>query len=193
VLLLPASSSIATATATATPTATATATHTATATSTPTVTATATPTATPTQTATATSTPTVIVTATPTDTATSTATATATPTPVPVKLKISQTSLNFGTVEVGSNKGPKSVTVTNPKGSKKKLSLTVVMQGLSGADNPYSATNGCDVPLPAGGKCTIEVTFTPTASGVQKSTLMIIDNAKHEPQSVKLKGKGESK
>jgi hypothetical protein len=180
-----------TVTATATPTATAT--QTATPTSTPTVTATATPTATATQTATATSTPTVTATATPTDTATSTATATATPTPVPVKLKISQMSLNFGAVEVGSHKGPKSVTVTNPKGSKKKPGLTVVMQGLSGAVNPYRATNGCDAPLPAGGKCRIEVTFTPTASGVQNSTLMIIDNAEPEPQSVKLKGKGESK
>jgi len=110
---------------------------------------------------------------------------------VPVKLKISSATLNFGTVKVGSHRGPKNVTVINPKSSKKRRGLTVLMEGLSGAVSPYSVTNGCDAPLPAGGKCTIEVTFKPTASGPQNATLMIIDNAEREPQLVKLKGKGK--
>ena len=198
----------ATATATSTtPTATATATATATRTSTPTATATlTTPTATATRTATATATatvtptPTVTVTATPTATATATATSTtptvtatptATPTAVLVKLKISPASLNFGTVTVSSSKGPKTITVSNPKGSKKKPGLTVLMDGSSGAVSPFSATNGCDAPLEPAAKCTIGVTFTPTASGPQNATLTIIDNAEHEPQPVKLKGKGK--
>ena len=54
-------------------------------------------------------------------------------------------------------------------------------------------TNGCDAPLSAGGKCTIGVTFAPTAAEPYNATLMIIDNAEHEPQSVKLKGKGKIK
>ena len=149
-----------------------------------------------TATATATSTSgTPTATATATATATSTATATATPTPVAVKLKISPASLNFGTVKVDSSKGPTNITVSNPKGSKKKPGLTVLMEGFSevGAVSPYSVTNGCDAPLPAGGKCTIGVTFAPTAAQTYDATLTIIDNAEHEPQSVKLKGKGKSK
>jgi sugar lactone lactonase YvrE len=115
------------------------------------------------------------------------------PAPVPVKLKISTASLNFGTVKVGSHKGPENITVSNPKGSKKKPGLTVLMGGLSGGVNPFSVTNRCDAPLPAGEKCKIGVTFTPNTAGSYYATLMIIDNAEHEPQPVKLKGKGKVK
>jgi hypothetical protein len=110
-----------------------------------------------------------------------------------VKLKISPESLNFGTVRVGSQKGPRNITVSNPKGSKKKPGLTVLMEGLGTAGNPFGVTNGCDAPLPAGAKCTIGVTFAPTAAQHYSATLTIIDNAEHEPQSVKPKGKGKSK
>ena len=179
--------------AAASPTPTATVTQTSTPTATPTTTATTTATGTPTvtQTATATATATPTVTATPT--ATPTATATATPAPVRVKLTIKPASLKFGTVTVGNHVGPKYVTVTNPKGSKKKPGLAVSMEGLSGAGNPFSMTNGCDALLAPGTKCTIGVTFAPTASGPNKATLMIIDNAENEPQSVKLTGKGKNK
>ena len=130
---------------------------------------------------------------TPTATATTTPTAapTATPAPVQVKLKISPASLNFGTVKVGSSKGPKNITVSNPKGSKKKPGLTVVMEGLSGGGSPFTVTNGCDAPLAPAAKCTIGVTFKPTAAQPYNATLTIIDNAEHEPQPVKLKGKGK--
>ena len=67
------------------------------------------------------------------------------------------------------------------------------MEGLSGAGNPFSMTNGCDALLALGTKCTIGVTFAPTASGPNKATRMIIDNAENEPQSVKLTGKGKNK
>ena len=109
-----------------------------------------------------------------------------------MKLKIKPTSLKFGTVKVGSHKN-KSVTVMNPKSSKKKPGVTVQMEGYSGAGSPYSVANGCDAPLAPGAKCTIEVTFTPTGTGAQNATLMIIDNAEGEPQSVKITGKGKTK
>jgi len=110
-----------------------------------------------------------------------------------VKLKISPASLNFGTVKVGDHKGPKNVTESNPKGSKEKPGITVLMEGSSGAVSPFSATKGCDAPLAPGANCTIGVTFAPTAPGAYDATLLIIDNAEHEPQSVKLKGKGKGK
>jgi len=111
---------------------------------------------------------------------------------VPVSLEIKPTSLKFGTVKVGSHR-EKNVTVTNPKSSKKKPGVTVLMEGVSGAVSPFSETNNCNAPLPPGAKCTIGVTFTPAAPGSQSGTLMIIDNAEHEPQSVKFTGKGKTK
>jgi hypothetical protein len=92
---------------------------------------------------------------------TATATTTPTPTPVPVKLKISPKSLKFGTVTVGSRKGLRNVTLTNPKGSKKEPGLTVLMEGFSGGANPYAVTDGCKGGLRPRGQCTIGVTFTP--------------------------------
>jgi hypothetical protein len=89
--------------------------------------------------------------------------------------------------------GPENITVRNPKGSRKKAGITVLMEGLSGDGSPFGVSNGCDAPLPAGGKCTIGVTFAPTTSGTQDATLMIIDNAENEPQSVKLTGEGKNK
>jgi hypothetical protein len=94
-------------------------------------------------------------------------------------------------VKVGSQKGPKTVTVSNPKGSKKSPGFTVLMQGVNGAANLFSTTNGCNAPLPAGGECKVSVMFAPTAAGPFNATLMIIDNAENAPQSVKLKGKGK--
>jgi hypothetical protein len=110
---------------------------------------------------------------------------------VAVKLKIKPKSLKFGKVTVGSSNGPKNVTVNNPKGSKKKPGLTVLMEGASGGVNPYKVTNGCNAPLPPGGNCTIGVTFTPTGAGAQNATLTIMDNAENAPQQVKLVGTGK--
>jgi Abnormal spindle-like microcephaly-assoc'd, ASPM-SPD-2-Hydin/Galactose oxidase, central domain len=161
-------------------------------TATPTATATGTPTLTPTPSATPTATTTPTASATATATHTASATATATATPVPVNVEIKPTTLKFGTVKVGSHRS-KNVTVTNPKSSKKKPGVTVLMEGVSGAVSPFSETNNCDAPLAPGAKCTIGVTYTPTAPGSQSGTLMIIDNAEHEPQSVKFTAKGKTK
>ncbi len=68
----------------------------------------------------------LVTAATPTATATRTATPTATPTPVIGKLKVSPKTINFGDVEVGSNK-TKDVKVTNAgKVKKKKVPLPVL-------------------------------------------------------------------
>jgi hypothetical protein len=181
----------ATATQSATSTATATRTATSTATATRTATATATPTATPTATATATGTATSTPTATATHTATATQTATPTPTPVQVDLKVVPSNLNFGDVNVGSQKGPKTVTVTNPSGNNKHPGGTVSIEGLSGAGSPFIVMTNCGGPLAAGAQCTIEITFVPTAPGKFNATLMIDDNAANAPQLVKLKGKSK--
>ncbi len=119
-------------------------------------------------------------------------TPTPTPTPVPVELRIRPTSLNFGSVEVGSLKGPKRVIMRNPKGSKKKPGITVLIEGLSGGGSPFGVDNRCSFPaeLYPGSECAIGITFAPTAAVSSTATLMIIDNA--EQQSVKLSGTGKA-
>ncbi len=197
----------ATLTATATSTATATATATATSTATATLTPTATLTATPTATATATSTPTTTSTATPTATVTATATATATPTatatatttstptatptPVPVTLKIAPDSLKFPATIVGKSSKPKTVKVSNPKGNKKHLGHSVLIEMISGDPGVFTETNDCPSALVAGAVCSIAVTFNPNAATKQFGTLVITDNANGSQQTVGLSGTGK--
>jgi hypothetical protein len=136
---------------------------------------------------------------TPTATATATATPTATPTPVVGKLKISPTTLNFGDVDVGSNK-VKDLKITNAgKVKKKKVPLPVLIEMESGATNPFSVTQSCDDddlgPKSKGvkaGSCEVAVTFAPTAAMKYKGTLTIDTNLETKPdRTVKLEGTGK--
>jgi hypothetical protein len=146
-----------------------------------------------------------VTTATPTATATATATATrtatptATPTPVVGKLKVSPKRLDFGDVEVGSNK-TKDVKVINAGTvKKKKVPLPILIEMENGVTSPFSVTQACDdddlPPKSKGvkpGSCEVGVTFAPTAAMKYSGTLMIIDNL--EPtfeRSVKLEGIGK--
>lgn len=110
---------------------------------------------------------------------------------MPVKLKISPTTLDFGSVKVGNQKGPRNIVVRNPKRSGNRPGTTVLIEGVDGAADPFHVMNNCSALLPAGQQCTIAVTFAPTVAGKFNATLQIDDNAKHAPQSVKLKGRGK--
>jgi hypothetical protein len=93
---------------------------------------------------------------------------------------------------VGATSQPQYVHVFNPKKKKTKLSVTFL-----GADNtgdfailgPPATT--CDVSLAPRTRCRIALTFTPTAPGLRKGRLLIIDNAdRNDPQKVRLRGVG---
>ncbi len=61
------------------------------------------------------------------------------------------------------------------------------------ASGDFGQTNTCPVSpatLAAGGACTIDVTFTPTALGARKGTLTVTDNATGSPQTIPLTGTG---
>ena len=135
-----------------------------------------------------TATPTATISATPT--ATTTATATPTVTAVPVTLKIAPKQLNFGKVAVNGAGKTKNVKASNPKGSKKRPGVSVIVENAT-APSEFSVTNGCLGSLAAGGKCEIEVLFKPTAIGTATATLMIYDNATGAPQAIPLKGAGK--
>jgi sugar lactone lactonase YvrE len=141
------------------------------------------PTPTPTASATATATATPTITATPT--------ATPLPTPVPVKLEINPRSIDFGVVRVGHGRAH-NVKVTNPKGNEKNPGITVYMEGLDEPGSPFTVNNLCTGPLLAGRFCQITVSFAPANAVTYRATLKFVDNAKSEPQSVSLTGKGKS-
>ena len=103
---------------------------------------------------------------------------------VPVTLSVS--SISFGTVLVGSNKVATPVTLTNQM----SVALTGITVAVTGTG--FSQVNTCGTTVPAGGTCSITVTFTPTASGTSTGTLSITDSANNSPQTVSLTGFGQS-
>jgi uncharacterized repeat protein (TIGR01451 family) len=103
---------------------------------------------------------------------------------------LSASSLNFGNQKTGTTSTAKTITVTNTG------TTTLAFSGLSISGNFAIASNGTTCKsttslAPTTGKCTINVTFTPTAKGSKTGTLKITDNAKNSPQSVSLSGNGD--
>jgi hypothetical protein len=56
----------------------------------------------------------------------------------------------------------------------------------------FSETDSCQMTIPAGGTCTLNLAFTPTAKGVQTATLTIASNATVTPVSIPLSGTGDA-
>src|SRR5207344_2065285 len=94
-------------------------------------------------------------------------------------------SLTFGAVNLRTPSLPQTVTLTNSG------SAALTISGLA-TSGDFSQNNNCGASLAAGAACTIQVVFTPTASGVRTGTLTITDNAANSPQSVALTGSGLS-
>jgi hypothetical protein len=101
-------------------------------------------------------------------------------------VSLSTNSLTFPSTQVGST-STLPITVTNTGSA----NLTVSMISNTGA-NPslftHTSTCGNGVSIAPGGNCTIQVIFTPTASGSFTATLNIKDNAAGSPQTVSLSG-----
>ena len=54
----------------------------------------------------------------------------------------------------------------------------------------FSETNSCAMSIPAGGTCTLDLAFTPTAKGLQTATLSVASNANNSPSTVAISGTG---
>lgn len=96
---------------------------------------------------------------------------------------LSPTSLAFGTQQVSTTSAARTITVQNNQ----SVSLSISSITVSG---DYAQTNTCGTSVGAGASCTINVTFTPTATGVRSGTLRVNDNASNSPQSASLSGTG---
>lgn len=81
-------------------------------------------------------------------------------------LSVTPTSLNFGSVNVGTTSNPLNVTVSNPG------TASVVVPAVS-ITGPFSFSNGCPTSLGAGASCTIAVRFAPVSAGAASGTLSL--------------------
>jgi hypothetical protein len=96
---------------------------------------------------------------------------------------LTPTSLAFSAQQVGTSSAAQAVTLTNTGNA--TLSISSVQ-----TTGDYGQVNNCPATLTATSTCTVNVTFTPTASGTRIGTLAISDNALGTPQIVNLSGTG---
>jgi hypothetical protein len=90
-------------------------------------------------------------------------------------------NLSFSSVTVGSSSAAQAVTLTNSGNA--PLSISNVQ-----ASGDFAQTNNCPANLAANSSCTINVVFSPTASGTRNGTLTLTDSALSGSQTVSLTG-----
>jgi hypothetical protein len=101
----------------------------------------------------------------------------------PATLSVAPTSLSFASQNLGSTSAAQSVKVTNTG------SAAAAISGVS-TSGDFAQTSNCGASIAASASCTVNVTFTPTASGTRGGTLSIASNASNNPVSVALTGTG---
>jgi hypothetical protein len=100
-------------------------------------------------------------------------------------VSLSAGTLSFGTQIVNSTSAAQTVTLTNSGTA--PLTLTSITPTA-----PFAQTNTCGASLPAGGICSITVTFTPTTAGNASGSVTLVDNAGNSPQVISLNGVGST-
>ena len=96
-------------------------------------------------------------------------------------------SLNFSGQKVGTTSPPQVATLTNYG------TVTLSIHGIHIIGTPagnFHQTNTCGTGVPAGGSCSISVTFAPTHIWRKRATLEVFDNGGASPQEVALSGAG---
>lgn len=92
--------------------------------------------------------------------------------------------LTFLKRTVGTTSAAKVITLTN----RQKVALT----GISiAAFGDFSETNTCPSSLAVNAKCTISVTFTPSATGQRTGAVVVSDSGSGGPQTIELTGTGQ--
>jgi hypothetical protein len=100
-------------------------------------------------------------------------------------LAAAPTSLNFAGQAVGSTSSAQAVTVTNTGSATASIS-SVTTSG------DFAQTNTCGSALAANASCTVNVTFSPTASGTRTGSVTVNGNASNNPLTIALTGTGTS-
>lgn len=97
--------------------------------------------------------------------------------------KLTPTTLSFGNQPLGTTSSPKKVTLTS-NGTANLIITRIQVIG------DFALTTNCPGTLLPSVKCTINVTFKPTATGKRVATLSVTDNAADSPQTTSLTGTG---
>ena len=104
-------------------------------------------------------------------------------------VQFSPSSLGFSNQTVGTTSAAQAVTLSNIGSA----TLTISSIAITGANSSdFAQTNTCGTSLAAGANCTINVTFTPSATGTRTAALTVTDNASDSPQNLSLSGTGAS-
>jgi hypothetical protein len=93
-------------------------------------------------------------------------------------------NITFGLQKVGTTSAAQVVTLSNPGATPLKLTSIKI-------SGNFAETNSCPKELAGGGSCTINVSFSPTGTGVRTGTLTSKDSALSSSQVVALSGTGE--
>ena len=102
----------------------------------------------------------------------------------------SPASHDFGAVTRGSS-ATHTVTVSNPGDAPVSLGQMAVA-GVDADDFSLAADTCSNQPLASAGSCTVNVTFTPAASGARSAALQIPSSASGSPTAVALWGTGQA-
>ena len=104
-------------------------------------------------------------------------------------VSVTPISLSFSEQIVGTTSAAKKVTVKNTGTEKLLFSSTpVTITGANAGD--FSETSTCTGSIAADSSCTVDVSFTPVATGTRNATLTVNDEAQNSPQTVSLSGTG---
>jgi hypothetical protein len=94
--------------------------------------------------------------------------------------------LSFGAAGVGQSSAAQTVTLTNNGG----VPLAVSGIATSGDFALLAGSNTCGASLAPAAVCTVQIVFTPSASGARTGSVTFTDNAANSPQTLALTGTG---
>lgn len=100
---------------------------------------------------------------------------------------VGSSSITFASQTEGTTSAAQLITVTNTGNSQLSIG-SIAVSGGNAAD--FAQTNNCGSTLQQGNSCTINVNFTPEATGPLSSAILITDNAANSPQTISLNGTG---
>jgi hypothetical protein len=103
-------------------------------------------------------------------------------------LSVNPTSVEFGNQRVNTTSAPSAVMVTNTGSVPQPISGR--MNGTPGHWQDYASTNDCPTMLAVGASCTLNITFTPTATGDRGGAFLVIDGINEEEGGVNVGGTG---
>lgn len=108
---------------------------------------------------------------------------------------LNPTTAAFPPTPLNTTSAPISITVTNTGNVFLNFTVISINAGANPGDFALARGTTCSTDggtAPAGGSCTLVITFTPTAAGTRSATLTLTDNATPATQTIPLTGNGGS-